>query len=122
MAHEVAFHGSATGKSAPRQRRRRRVGAPALYIVLLLGAAIALLPFFWMVSTSLMTRGETITRQWLPQVPQVRNYFVAWTEGRFGRYFVNSAVMTLTTLAGLLFTSILAGYAFARIRFIGREV
>jgi ABC-type glycerol-3-phosphate transport system permease component len=122
MAHEGECRGALTTKTAWLSRRRRRLRALMLYIMLLIAAAIALLPFFWMLSTSLMTRGETISRQWLPQVPQVQNYAVAWTEGKFARYFVNSALMTVTTLAGLLCTSIFAGYAFARIRFIGREV
>lgn len=80
-----------------------------------------LLPFFWMSTTSLMTRGETITRQWLPQTPQWHNYLVAWHEAKFSLYFVNSLCITLTTLSGLLTTSILAAYAFARLRFPGRE-
>ncbi len=122
MADEVVLHDSVTPKVAPHARRGRGFGLLALYIVLLMAAAMALLPFFWMVSTSLMRRGETISRQWLPQVPQVQNYVVAWTEGKFGHYFVNSTIITVTTLAGLLLTSILAGYAFARIRFMGREV
>jgi ABC-type glycerol-3-phosphate transport system permease component len=122
MAHEGECRGVLTTKTARLSRRRRHLRALMLYSVLLIAAAVALLPFFWMLSTSLMTRGETISRQWWPQVPQVQNYAVAWTEGKFARYFVNSALITVTTLAGLLCTSILAGYAFARIRFVGREV
>jgi ABC-type glycerol-3-phosphate transport system permease component len=105
----------------PWPRRRRRLQRWTLYLVLLVMALVALAPFGWMASTSLMTRGETITRQWLPSAPQVQNYGVAWTEGKFGTYLVNSILITVTTLAGLLPTSILAGYAFARIRFAGRE-
>jgi len=97
-------------------------GRIVLYVVLILGAVIAILPFFWMVSTSLMTLGETINRQWLPKTPQLINYIEAWTEARFARYFLNSVVITLTTIAGLLATSVLAGYAFGRIHFFGRNV
>ncbi|MBN1146893.1 MAG: carbohydrate ABC transporter permease [Anaerolineales bacterium] len=93
-----------------------------MYIVLALGAVLAVLPFFWMVSTSLMTLGETINRQWLPKVPQIDNYLEAWKEAKFAKYFINSVVITATTIAGLLTTSILAGYAFARIKFFGREI
>jgi ABC-type glycerol-3-phosphate transport system permease component len=122
MAHEGKGCGVLTTKTARLPRRRRRLRALMLYIMLMIATAVALLPFFWMLSTSLMTRGETISRQWLPQVPQVQNYAVAWTEGKFARYFINSALITVTTLAGLLCTSLLAGYAFARIRFVAREV
>ncbi len=105
--------------------RRRPPIAPSrliLYGILVLGAVVAIIPFFWMVSTSLMTLGETINRQWLPKTPQFKNYVEAWTEAKFAKYFMNSVIMTATTLAGLLTTSILAGYAFARIQFWGRQV
>lgn len=98
--------------------------APArlfMYLLLIFGAFLAIIPFFWMVSTSLMTLGETIQRQWWPKAPQFINYVDAWTTARFERYFLNSVVVTATTIAGLLTTSILAGYAFARIKFFGRE-
>lgn len=93
-----------------------------LYIILALGAVIAVVPFFWMVSTSFMTLGETINRQWFPKVPQFANYVEAWTEAKFAKYFLNSVIITITTMAGLLFTSILAGYSFARIKFVGRNI
>lgn len=108
---------------------RRPHGAPAVrlsralvYAVLALGAAAAVIPFFWMISTSLMNLGETINRQWLPDVPQFQNYVEAWTQAKFARYFWNSVIITAVTCAGLLTTSTLAGYAFARIRFFGRDV
>jgi len=93
-----------------------------LYLILLVGAAIFIFPFFWMISNSLMTLGETITRQLLPKVPQWINYKEAWDQANFSKYFVNSVLVTLGTLAGLLFTSILAGYAFGRIKFKGSNI
>ncbi len=93
-----------------------------LYVVLILGAVLAVLPFYWMVATSFMTLGETINRVWVPDSLQFKNYLVAWKEAKFAKYFVNSLIITFTTLAGLLTTSILAGYAFARIKFFGRDI
>ena len=93
-----------------------------LYLILIIGAVLAIIPFFWMVSTSLMTLGETINKEWLPEVPQFSNFVEAWEEADFSKYFLNSVIITFTTLAGLLFTSILAGYAFGRIKFFGRDV
>lgn len=93
-----------------------------LYGILILGAIVSIIPFFWMVSTSLMTLGETINRQWLPKIPQFTNYEIAWVEARFERYFLNSVVISFTTLAGLVITSVLAAYAFARINFKGRAI
>ncbi len=92
-----------------------------LYLVLISGATIAVIPFFWMVSTSFMTLGETINRVYLPKVPQIQNYIEAWQQARFEKYFMNSVVITGVTLIGLLITSILAAYAFAKIKFFGRE-
>ena len=97
-------------------------GRLLLYFILILGAIVAILPFFWMVSTSLMTLGETINRQWLPKVPQFENYSEAWTEANFAKYFMNSVIITFVTIAGLLTTSILSGYAFGRIKFFGKNV
>lgn len=101
---------------------RLNLGKILIYAVLILGAVLAILPFFWMVSTSFMTLGETINKQWLPKVPQFSNYVEAWTEAKFGKYFLNSVIITVVTLTGLLTTSVLAGYAFGRIKFFGRDV
>ncbi len=93
-----------------------------IYFILIVGALICITPFFYMVSTSLMTLGETINKQLLPSVPQFQNYSEAWTEAAFSRYFLNTIVITATTIIGLLVTSILAAYAFANIQFPGRDV
>ncbi|NOZ72585.1 MAG: carbohydrate ABC transporter permease [Chloroflexi bacterium] len=106
-------------------RRPVDIGRIFIYIILIIlisGVLIAVVPFFWMVSTSLMTLGETINKQWLPKTPQFHNYVEAWTEAKFAKYFVNSVIITAVTVAGQLSISILAGYAFARIKFIGRDV
>jgi len=97
-------------------------GRVLLYSILIMGAVIAIYPFFWMISTSLMTLGETILKKPLPNEPQWGNYKDAWTEAKFANYFLNSILITLTTMIGLLITSILAGYAFARIKFFGRNL
>lgn len=99
-----------------------KVGRAFLYLILLGGAFVALMPFLWMLSASLMTFGETAVRKWIPATPQFGNYLEAWEEARFARYFLNSVVISGVTLLGQLFTSILAGYAFARISFRGRSL
>ncbi len=101
---------------------KRRPSKFLIYAFLIFGMVIAVLPFFWMVSTSLMTLGETINKVWLPKAPQLKNYINAWEEARFARYFMNSVIITVVTMIGLLITSVLAGYAFGRINFWGREV
>jgi len=105
-----------------RPQRHIDWGRIIIYAVLILGAFVAIMPFFWMISTSLMTLGETINKKWTPAVPQFSNYVEAWTEAKFAKYFFNSIVITVVTVLGQLGVSILAGYGFARIKFFGREV
>lgn len=111
-----------TVKRRSRPAIRIRPGRLVLYAILIFGAFLAIIPFFWMVSTSLMTLGETINKQWLPDVPQFGNFAEAWTEARFAKYFMNSIIITIVTIVGLVSTSVLAGYAFARIQFFGKNV
>ena len=98
------------------------IGKVLIYVVLIVGAIIALFPFFWMVSTSLMTLGETLQLRLLPAAPQWANYAEAIERAKFDKYLVNSLTITLGTMAGLLITSILAAYAFARIKFKGSNL
>lgn len=103
-------------------RITRLLGRSILYLILILGAVMAMTPFFWMISTSLMSLGETINRQVLPDIPQFVNYQNAWNEANFSQYFQNSVLITAISLSGLVITSVLAGYAFARIKFPGRNI
>jgi len=95
-----------------------------IYVVLIVGAFIALFPFFWMISTSLMTLGETLQLRLLPAIPQWSNYSYdeLFRRAKFDKYFINSVLVTGGTVAGLLFTSILSAYAFARIKFKGSNL
>ena len=63
----------------------RIFGRAILYLILIIGAIIFIFPFFWMISNSLMTLGETITRRLLPQVPQWDNYRQAWQQAKFSK-------------------------------------
>ncbi len=101
-----------------------------LVLLLVLGAFVSLIPFLYMVSHSLKSMAETVTRssaipfdpKFWPQVPQWVNYRVAWQEARFGLYFRNSVIITAVTICGLLVTSSLSAFAFAKLRFAGRDL
>ncbi|HFC09667.1 MAG TPA: carbohydrate ABC transporter permease [Chloroflexi bacterium] len=112
----------AAQKSTPNYRLRRGLLRGLLYTILIVGGIIAIVPFLWMLSTSLMTLGEAISGRFLPQVPQWHNYVVAWREANFSEYFFNSVEITFITLGGELLFSILAAYAFARMKFPGRDL
>ncbi len=102
-----------------------------LYILISLAAFIALLPLMYMLSTSLKTYGQTITRVssspfhpnfWPPlNALQFQNYQIAWNEG-IGRYFINSSIVSSVTVIGVLLTSVPAAYAFSKIPFKGKNV
>jgi ABC-type glycerol-3-phosphate transport system permease component len=112
-----------TSKGKSRKIRNRvSTGSVVLYIVMIVLAFIALVPFLWMISTSFMTLGETLNRTWVPSDAQMCNYYTSWNSGRFNLYFRNSVIIALATIAGLLVVSILSAYAFAKINFYGRGV
>lgn len=94
------------------------------YAILCLGALITLLPFLWMISSSLKTSSEIvkIPPTMFPAVPQFSNYVEAWNAAPFGRYFINTVIVSVLTTIGVLITSILAAYAFSRLKFPGKGV
>ena len=103
--------------------KRRLQRQAALHLLLALGAATMLLPFLWMVSTSLKPEKEIFTYPpvWLPSAWQWDNYQRAMESAAFGRYFVNTIIYaTVVTLSNLLLCS-MAAFAFARLRFRGRD-
>jgi len=92
---------------------------------MLLGIGVVMaFPFVWMLLTSFKPFEETLRSPptILPLVWRPENYAEAWRGANFPRYFLNSAFISLATVFGTLFTSVLAGYAFARIRLPGREL
>ena len=97
----------------------RRAG---IYLVLLLGAAISLVPFLWMMSTSVMTLGEAIGGRFIPTEVHLENFLEAWTGAQFSHFMLNSVIITVITLSGELLLSIPAAYAFARMQFPGRNL
>ncbi len=91
------------------------------YTVLIGGVVIAILPFFWMVSSSLMTLGEATGRTFVPSQMQWKNYVEAWVDGKFSQYFFNSVRITAITVSGQVIFCTMAAYAFARMHFPGKS-
>ncbi|MCU0521769.1 MAG: carbohydrate ABC transporter permease [Anaerolineae bacterium] len=87
------------------------------YFVLVVGIIVAVTPFFWMISASLMTLGEATGRAILPATAQWDNYQQAWVIGKFSEYFFNSVQITAITIAGQVVFCTLAAYAFASMGF-----
>ncbi len=92
-----------------------------IYGVLILGALIAIVPFLLMFSWSLMTNVEVAVGRAIPAQVQFGNYADAWSTANFAQYMWNSARITVITVVGLMAFCIPAAYAFARMRFWGRN-
>jgi len=94
-----------------------------VYCVLLLLAASMLVPFLWMLSTSLMGDLEVyqFPPRFIPSIPRWSNYSEAMSLQPFGRFFLNSLVVSCASVLGQLTFCSMAAYAFARLRFRMRE-
>ena len=103
--------------------RRGTPGRILLYVALLAGAALALLPMVWMVSASLMKPGEAMTYppKLFPAQVTFEHYRAVFTTLNMRRYLLNSALIAFTATAVSLVVNSMAGYAFAKLRFRGRD-
>jgi len=108
----------------PRRRRGLTPGTLALHAFLLAGSVVMLLPFAWMLSTSLKTPPETFTYPpvWIPKTIAWDNYSKTIAAMPFGRFYLNSLIVTLSVTVLQILTSSLAAFAFARLRFRGRDL
>lgn len=95
-----------------------------LYIVLSIGALIMIAPFLWMFSTSLKSISEVFTfpPAIFGKVLRWDNYLKISERYPFGRFFINSAIVSSVVVVVQLFTSSLGGYVFARLKFRFREI
>jgi multiple sugar transport system permease protein len=102
---------------------RQRVVRALLYATLVLGALLALLPMVWMVSASLMPTGEasTFPPRLFPRTVTLEHYRALFTRLDLGRSLLNSAIVTASVTLLSLVVNSMAGYAFAKLRFAGRE-
>jgi len=104
--------------------RQQRLRLVLKYVVLILLAIVFLFPFAWMLGTSLKTNTEALANptSLLPIVPQWGNYPDVISTLNFWRELVNSLIMALGVTFGQIILAALAGYAFARLPFFGRDV
>src|SRR5207249_1589680 len=119
--------------AAQHARHSRRGGVPVRerrslhllsHLVLSAGALAMLLPFVWMVSTSLKPPDQlfSLPPTWIPRPLQFDTYLKAMSAGNFTRYAFNSLLLALANMLTNVLLSALAGYAFARLRFPGNNV
>jgi len=103
--------------------RALRIGGRVLaYAVVSAGAVIMVAPFLWMLSTAFKAGSAfDYPPQWIPDDVTLDNFREVWTAVPFGRYLFNSLFIAICVTIGEVLTSALAAYAFARLRFPGRD-
>ncbi len=104
---------------APTRRPRRWTDHLLLHIVLSVGSIVMLVPFIWMVSTSLKPAGQF--SGFIPRELVWENYRTTIESMPFGRFYLNSLVVATSVTILQLLTSSLAAFAFARLQFPGRD-
>ncbi|PRX60217.1 carbohydrate ABC transporter membrane protein 2 (CUT1 family) [Cohnella sp. SGD-V74] len=94
-----------------------------IYVLLVIGAGVMILPFLWMISTSLKGQGSMFDYppRLIPRPVQWDNYYRAWTTLPVGLAYLNSLKIALLVTAGSLLTSSMAGYAFAKMKFLAKQ-
>jgi len=100
------------------------VSTVLLYIIILILALFMIFPFYWMIITSLKENNEILatTQTFYPTIVMWSNYVYVFQYFKFGEYMLNTIVVAIFSTLGTLITTILAGYAFGRLQFKGREV
>ena len=106
-------------------RRVRKIALSWLGLApLVIASIIFVAPILWTVTSSLRApvSSFTLPPQWFPTHPDWSNYAVIFTSVPYGAYVLNSAIVAIGIVAGQLFTASLAGYAFARLTFPGKNI
>lgn len=87
-------------------------------------ALITIIPFVWMILTSLKDMSDIFVYppKWLPSIVKFQNYTDAFNAAPFGQFYVNSLFVAASVTLGQLITCSMAAYAFARLKFKGRDV
>ena len=110
-------------KSKKTKARKELLIKTALYVILALGAVTMLMPFLWMISTSLKEPQAiyTFPPKWIPDPVILTAYIKVWKVVPFARFYFNSVFIAICVTVGQVMTSAFAAYAFSRLRFPGRD-
>lgn len=113
----------ASRTSTARPTTHRRAGRVLLYVVMTIAAAGIMLPFAWMVISSLKLNNQVFTApvQWIPDPVQWRNYVDIWVKADMVTWVRNTLVLSVAVTFLQLLTGSFAAYGFAKMRFPGRD-
>ena len=108
-----------------KDKRIRAVKNTALYLLLTMWGILILFPFYWMILTSVKNY-SSYNSEYIPKFftlqPTIQNYISSFTTVSLGRYFINTLIFTIVTTGLMMLVIVFAAYAFARLRFRGRNI
>lgn len=106
-------------------KRKKRVRTFFIGLLLTLWAILVLFPFYWMLLTSVKSYGS-YNSEYIPKLftlhPTLENYASAFSQVPLARYFLNTLIFTVVTTGLMLIVTVLAAFAFSRLRFPGRDL
>ena len=106
-------------------KRKKRVRTFFIGLLLTLWAILVLFPFYWMLLTSVKSYGS-YNSEYIPKLftlhPTLENYTSAFSQVPLARYFLNTLIFTVVTTGLMLVVTVLAAFAFSRLRFPGRDL
>ena len=105
-------------------KRQQMIWKAVVYVLLVGGASVYLLPLYWLIRSSLMELSQIFIMPpiWIPKPFQWGNYAEALTILPFGRYFINTIIIVVGSVSGVVLTSSLSAFSFARLRWPGRNI
>lgn len=101
--------------------RNWTIGKFVAWIFLIVMSIVFIVPLIWMISTSLKTPDDLIAFKWIPTRFAWENYIDAFSFGQWPRWTMNTVIITIFSVVGELISSSLVAYAFARLRWKGRD-
>lgn len=105
-------------------KKKEMISHIIMHVILITGAVIMVFPFVWMVLTSLKTVTESTSMNpyvYFPNVLQLKNFSAVWESNNFIRLYLNTfAMMIIRVFCGVFFSA-MAAYAFARLKFLGKD-
>jgi multiple sugar transport system permease protein len=103
--------------------KKRVLSNMLVYAILIVGTVITLFPFYWMLRTALVGTDAIfeVTPTFIPKHLEFHNFIDALQAQPFGRFFLNSGIVTVANIVGVLLTSSLCAYGFSRIDWPGRD-
>lgn len=119
-----AEHAVVTRKKQHSMRKTRLLGKTLVYLILILGSCVMIFPFLWLVRSSLMSNNQIFTfpPEWIPKPFMWSNFSEALSMVPFAKYFMNTMTIELLVVPGVLLSSSLAAYSFAKLRWPGRNI